>query len=397
MTRRRPRHRGVSRLNLRRRRFKPFQVTAVGRSLVLPPGVDELVCDELVNGLEQADVAAIVVGNRLLILPVQADLLGDDGTQVEPDQTVWDLLWRRGCLIHQHRFDAVGALGASQPTPPVGRGTTLPTSECFPGALRNGEEAEKRASDDRPTAEARSLRGRRSGTMALEAVAVQFRSTSTGPNAAIRPLGRSAVKCDVQIEPGELVVVLNPDSSQSWKLVRVLAGVEPVDDGMVLHDGRACDPNDPEFARFLSAGPGILLDRVSSPIHRGVVDEVAYPMMAYGVSADAARTHAADTLRQVLGRPMDGSSIADLDSNDRRAVALARALAGSWGVRILADPLRGIDPSRHHIVRQYLHDLRRRGSTTVVLTDDPEIISLGDRCLVIDGGIVRSISARAAA
>lgn len=360
-------------------------MSVVERSLVLPPGTNELVCDELVCGLPRSAVTAVVVGNRLLILPVRTSAIGSDLLRVEPDQTVWDLLALRGCVVpravpvHVSNRNVEPALDATS----TDRGSDDGAPLHFVDAL---------------AATARSLRAGVAGSVSIEAVAVQFRPSARGCSQAVqgleptaRPLGRSAIRCDVRIEPGEFVVVPRVEQAASWQLVRVLAGVEQVDDGLLFHHGLPCDRNDPEFRHFLSTCPGIHLDRIGSPFRRSVVEEVAYPMLSYGVAAETARSQAASLLNRVLDRSWDGFSVDDFDVDDRRVVSLVRALAGPWAIRVLADPFSGVSPSRRDAVRQLLIDCRRSGSTIVVLTDDPEISGLADRYLVVDQGRVRSV------
>jgi putative ABC transport system ATP-binding protein len=65
-------------------------VKSVG--LVFPEGVDEIVCDRHAQVLSRHEVSAVVVGNRLLILPIAGALLDHSMHQVVPDSTIWEAL-----------------------------------------------------------------------------------------------------------------------------------------------------------------------------------------------------------------------------------------------------------------------------------------------------------------
>jgi putative ABC transport system ATP-binding protein len=60
--------------------------------LVLPDGVDELVCDQFVRELARHELCAVVFENRLLILPVSGELLDPAYQRVVPHKSVWESL-----------------------------------------------------------------------------------------------------------------------------------------------------------------------------------------------------------------------------------------------------------------------------------------------------------------
>ncbi len=389
----RPERRRSGRLGRYPAEFESSFVTEVGRSLVLPDGVDELVCDELawgelIGNRGRSGVSAVVVGNRLLILPVPERLFADPHLHLDPHQTVWDALSIRGWgagRSGKNGFTAVTAnrwaTGFAQQTSTVDRAMDRQ------GGVSSAQNAARE--DAAVVVLARPIRsGAVAGAPAIEVVGARHRTrrfSGSGPS------GRAVVHFDVKVAAGELVVVRQAWTADALSVTNVLSGLEPVETGVVLHHGSPCEAGDPEHELFVAVQPGIYTGRSGLLGEISAVDHAAYPMLVYGADPTAARTRASEVIASVHGSALDGQPVRALTSTERHSVLLARALAGPWPIQVLFDPFRSLGPSGQTAVRSLIAGRRKQGRTTVVMTDDPGLIRAADQCLGVIDGVVRSV------
>ncbi len=188
---------------------------------------------------------------------------------------------------------------------------------------------------------------------------------------------------DLDVEAGELFVILGPSGSGKSTLLRLVAGLESLDTGSILLDGRPID--------------GL------SPVDRGVAmvfqDQVLYPHLdafenvAFGLRSRrlakaevAGRVEVAAAalgLSDCLGRRPE-----TLSGGQRRRVALARALVLRPAVYLLDEPFSGLDAPLRASTRAQLAELNRKlGATMILVTHDQgEALALGDRMAVMNRG-----------
>ncbi len=357
---------------------RAFVVTEIDQDLVLPDGVDELVCDQAIVGVGRAAVSAVVVGNRMLILPVPQQLLGDQTVRLEPHQTVWDALSRRGCSVAVEPSEGLVDL----PAVISNSGTDLESRDgSDSGVGRNSPSLNEQAM---PVA--RSIRSEQtSSPYAIEAVSVRHRPNTGGA----APSGRGVLQVDVQIRTGQLVVVCNAQSGEARTAVNVLAGLELPDSGTVLHRGIPCNSADPQHQRFMTVQPGIYSGRIAHANEVSGLEYVAYPSLFYGTDAAVARADAAVTLARLLGSSAEGQPIATMTTQERQVAMLARALAGEWELVVLFDPMRSLAEDVQVVVRSFVAERVAAGATVVVLTDDEPLLALADRRMAVVDGVLR--------
>ena len=88
------------------------------------------------------------------------------------------------------------------------------------------------------------------------------------------------------------------------------------------------------------------------------------------------------------GRPLKAKL-----ASDRRRIALARAIATSPGLLLLDEPLSALDAKVRVYLRHEIKELQRKlGVTTVMVThDQEEALSMADRIVVMNDGVIEQI------
>ncbi|MGH3413985.1 MAG: ABC transporter ATP-binding protein [Marmoricola sp.] len=193
----------------------------------------------------------------------------------------------------------------------------------------------------------------------------------------------------LEIEPGELVVLLGPSGCGKTTALRILAGLETADAGRVLVGGD--DVTDvPANKRDM----GMVFQAYSLFPHLTVVQNVGFGLKLRG-RASAARTTRAREMLELVGLTAQGDRYpAQLSGGQQQRVALARALAIEPAVLLLDEPLSALDAK----VRVQLREEIRRiqldvGTTTLFVThDQEEALAIADRVGVMSEGRLEQIA-----
>ncbi len=197
---------------------------------------------------------------------------------------------------------------------------------------------------------------------------------------------------DLTVAPGELVALLGPSGCGKTTALRIVAGFEHPDQGVVRVNGVDTTPVPPARRDM-----GMVFQSYSLFPHLSAVDNVAFGLRVRGVGAAARRASARELLDLVGMGEHSGRYPHQLSGGQQQRVALARALAIQPTVLLLDEPLSALDAK----VRLQLRDEIRRiqlsvGITTVLVThDQEEALSMADRVAVMRAGKLEQVAAPA--
>ena len=193
----------------------------------------------------------------------------------------------------------------------------------------------------------------------------------------------------LDLAPGELVALLGPSGCGKTTALRALAGLERLDSGRVLLDGRDIT-HMPASRRDM----GMVFQAYSLFPHLSARDNVGFGLRLRRM-ASAARRKVADRMLELVHLADKGDSYPhELSGGQQQRVALARALAIEPQLLLLDEPLSALDAK----VRSQLRDEIRRiqtevGITTLFVThDQDEALAIADRVAVIFAGRLEQIA-----
>lgn len=202
------------------------------------------------------------------------------------------------------------------------------------------------------------------------------------------PGGVGLSDIDIDVAPGEFFVVVGPTGSGKTTLLRLLAGLDPADEGTIELDGR-----DVTAAPAGDRSVGMVFQGHALFPHLSVAGNIAFGLgrtrLAPSDRAASVRTAAelvgCETLLERMPHQLSGG--------ERRRVAIARMLVRERSLFLLDEPLSGLDAHERASIRRRLHDLQRRTATTMVLVthDQVEALSLGDHIAVLTEGVVHQV------
>ena len=193
-------------------------------------------------------------------------------------------------------------------------------------------------------------------------------------------------------DQGEIVVIFGPSGSGKTVLLRLIAGVESVDSGVIALQGRDVTDAAPE-----TRGVGMAFQNFALFPHMSAYDNVAAPLMARNASAAEIKAKVESVAKLLKITHVLQHAPRELSNGQKQRTALARALAGDPRILLLDDPLRNVDAKLRYEMRLELPSLlKTSGSTVLYVTQDyKEAMALGDRIAVLLDGAFAQIASPA--
>ncbi len=193
---------------------------------------------------------------------------------------------------------------------------------------------------------------------------------------------------DLAIERGEFVCFLGPSGCGKTTLLRIIAGLETQTAGRLLQGDRDISLLPPAERDY-----GIVFQSYALFPNLSVTDNVAYGLVNRRdpKAKIAARV---DALLKLVGLPGSGPKFpAQLSGGQQQRIALARALATEPGLLLLDEPLSALDALERVRLRQEIRSLQQKlGVTTIMVThDQEEALSVADRIVVMNHGVIEQV------
>ncbi len=188
----------------------------------------------------------------------------------------------------------------------------------------------------------------------------------------------------LEIDPGEYVVVWGLRSSGRSTLMRVAAGVEEPDHGVVRFEGRDLRGGD-----ALGEGIGFCQKRFGSGECRTVLDQVMVGLLAHGVPQSVARTLATAALERCGALGLVREAVASLNQAERVRAAIARVLAHGPRVLVIDEPTSGVELLERDSVLGLLRSIADDGTAVLASAGEATGLSGADRTLALSDGELR--------
>jgi len=193
---------------------------------------------------------------------------------------------------------------------------------------------------------------------------------------------------DLEIPRGELVCFLGPSGCGKTTLLRIIAGLEVQTGGRLWQEGRDISLLPPPERDY-----GIVFQSYALFPNLSIADNVAYGLVNRRESKAQVKARVEELLK-LVGLPGSGAKYpAQMSGGQQQRVALARALATSPGLLLLDEPLSALDAIVRVHLRNEIRALQRElGVTTIMVThDQEEALSIADRIVVMNHGVIEQV------
>jgi len=199
---------------------------------------------------------------------------------------------------------------------------------------------------------------------------------------------RAVAGVDLEIYEGEFLTLLGPSGSGKTTVLRMIAGFEKPDAGVILLGGKDVAQL-PPYDRDVNT---VFQDYALFP-HMDVVSNIEYGLRVKGVGKSERRERALEALKQVRLEGYENRKPSQLSGGQRQRVALARALVNRPAVLLLDEPLGALDLKLREQMQLELKELQREvGITFIFVThDQEEALTMSDRIAVFSHGRIEQL------
>ena len=195
---------------------------------------------------------------------------------------------------------------------------------------------------------------------------------------------------DLEVQAGQVVVVLGPSGSGKSTLCRTINRLEPIDSGEIYIEGKLLPAEGKDLAN-LRADVGMVFQSFNLFSHKTILENVTLaPIKVRKKSKDEAGKRALELLERVGIASQKDKYPAQLSGGQQQRVAIARSLAMNPKIMLFDEPTSALDPEMVNEVLDVMVSLAKDGMTMVVVTHEMGFArKAADRVLFMaDGAIV---------
>ena len=195
-------------------------------------------------------------------------------------------------------------------------------------------------------------------------------------------------KLNLEIKDGEFLVLVGPSGCGKSTSLRMLAGLEEVNDGHIrIGDRDVTDvpPKDRDIA--------MVFQNYALYPHMTVAENMGFALKIAGVSKEERAERVLEAAKLLDLEPYLARKPKALSGGQRQRVAMGRAIVRKPQVFLMDEPLSNLDAKLRVQTRTQIASLQRRlGVTTVYVTHDQvEAMTMGDRVAVLKDGVLQQV------
>lgn len=208
-----------------------------------------------------------------------------------------------------------------------------------------------------------------------------------------KPAQTHALKnIDLNIKKGEYVAFFGPSGCGKSTLLYTIAGIEKVDSGRILINGRdLTEFSQQDMAVYRQVGVGIIFQNFNLIPSITILENIALPMAFLGVSLDVRKVRALVVLKRLGIDDLAYRYPHELSGGQQQRVGVARAMANNPPIMLADEPLGNLDSANANNVLDFLKELNQKDGQTIIMVTH-EAWSLRDVNRIFfmrDGAITR--------
>jgi polar amino acid transport system ATP-binding protein len=175
---------------------------------------------------------------------------------------------------------------------------------------------------------------------------------------------------NLDVQPGEVVVIIGPSGSGKSTLLRSINHLEPVSSGEIVVDGIHLTNKSTDI-NAVRAEVGMVFQQFNLFPHMTALDNITLAQRVVRKrTGDEAKANSRQLL-ETVGIPEKADSFpAQLSGGQQQRVAIARALAMNPKIMLFDEPTSALDPEMIKEVLDVMMDLAKSGMTMLVVTHE---------------------------
>ena len=209
-------------------------------------------------------------------------------------------------------------------------------------------------------------------------------------NAVNKYYGDNHVLRDVNltVEEGELIVIVGPSGCGKTTLLRVVAGLERVNSGVIEMDGVVVNDTPPA-----SRNVAMVFQSYALYPHLTLEDNLSFGLKIAGLSEAEIAGRVDDVLKVLSLEAFRDRKPSELSGGQRQRVALGRALVRKPEIFLFDEPLSNLDAALRMNTRIEIANIHRTLGTSIIYVthDQTEAMTLADRIIVMREGRIEQM------
>lgn len=195
-------------------------------------------------------------------------------------------------------------------------------------------------------------------------------------------------RINVSIKDGEFLSIVGPSGCGKTTTLRLIAGFIKPDYGRVIFNGEVVDDLPPR-----KRDVGIVFQNYALFPNMSVSNNIAFGLRARKIPEREVIQKVEELIELVKLTGKENDYPKQLSGGQQQRVALARALAISPKILLLDEPLSALDAKVRLMLRYEVKRIQQQsGITTIYVThDQEEALSISDRVVVMDQGIILQV------
>ena len=191
----------------------------------------------------------------------------------------------------------------------------------------------------------------------------------------------------LDIDKGEVVVIIGPSGSGKSTLLRSLNLLEIPTSGTIMFEGTDITSKGNDINKFRQK-MGMVFQHFNLFPHLSIIDNMTLaPRKLLGMSREDAEKEALELLDKVALKDRAHAYPSQLSGGQKQRIAIVRALAMKPDVLLFDEPTSALDPEMVGEVLDVMKDLAKEGMTMVVVTHEMGFArEVGDRIIFMDEG-----------
>ncbi|MBK8770250.1 MAG: ABC transporter ATP-binding protein [Rhizobiales bacterium] len=193
---------------------------------------------------------------------------------------------------------------------------------------------------------------------------------------------------DLEVAEGEFIVLVGPSGCGKTTTLRMIAGLEMPSGGTIMIGDRDVTDLDPPDRKI-----AMVFQSYALYPHMTIAENLGFALKLAGVSRDEIKHRVSSVAATLDIERYLGAKPRTLSGGQRQRVALGRAIIREPDVFLFDEPLSNLDAKLRTVMRNEIIRLHKSLKATMIYVthDQVEAMTMGDRIVVMHGGIAQQI------
>lgn len=194
---------------------------------------------------------------------------------------------------------------------------------------------------------------------------------------------------DLVVNEGDFIVLVGPSGCGKTTALRMIAGLEDIDEGSLILDGVDISKVAPK-----ERGIGMIFQDYALYPHLTVRQNIAFPLQMHRFPKDQIEQMVKEIAQSLQIEKVLDRKPGALSGGQRQRVAIARALVRQPKICLMDEPFSNLDAQLRVQMRGELARIHREHNMTIVFVthDQTEAMALGTHIVVMKDGVIQQVA-----